>query len=312
MSAGVQTTEPPSTGAASWSRRHPAKAAALCVLAYLIIATAGGISVAAAQSPIAKIILVTIAAAGALALSLLLVLSICRVPMRPSAEVACVFAMMVVFALARPAVFAIIGKALGNAAAGRRLEELFSVLPGQQLLGNAALIVWAAFLGKLVSRIIKEGKLFLPIAVVASIADIFTVFWGPVKAVTTDAPEVAEAFSASAPAALPPELAAPPIIAAVGIGDFLFLAVFLAAAIRHSMATVKTMWAVLALMLIAPLAFYVWPEEYGMPGLPFVAAAALWANWRHLKFTREEGRALAFAGALVAAAAAGIWILLHR
>jgi len=95
-------------------------------------------------------------------------------------------------------------------------------------------------------------------------------------------------------------------------GDFLFLALFLAAALRHSMAAVKTVWAVFAVMLIAPVAFYIWPQSYGIPGLPFLAAAVIWANWRHLRFTREEIRALVFAGALVAVAALGLWTVLRR
>ncbi len=311
MVAEVETTRSDGAGPAPWSRRRPKRAAAVYLLCYLLIALAGGILVAALPSLPAKVVLVTIVAVATLALSLLLLLSICRLPMRPRTEVAWILALTLIFCLARPAVFAIIARLLGHPAAGRRLAELLTILPGQELLGNAALILWAAFLGKLVSRIVREGKLFLPVALVASLADIITVFWGPVREVTEAAPEVAQAFSASAPVAPPPEVAAP-ILAAVGIGDFLFIALFLAAALHHSMAAVKTMWAVFAVMLLAPFAFFIWPADYGLPGLPFVAAAVLWANWRHLKFTREERRALAFAGALVLAAALGLWVVLHR
>jgi len=279
------------------------------ILGYLAVAAMGGLLAENTAAPMGKVVVVTVAATAALALSLLLVLSICRVEMRPRAELGWVVAMMVVFCLTRPVIFAILGKQMGYPAAGARLAELFSVLPGQELLGNAALIAWATFLGKLVSRVLREGKLFLPVAVVAAIADIITVYHGPVRYITENAAEVAQAFSASSPVP-PPE--GVPILAAVGIGDFLFLALFLAAALRHSMATVKTMWAVFAVMLIAPAAFYIWPGSYGIPGLPFLAAAVIWANWRHLKFTSDEKRALIFAGVLVAAAAAGLWALLRR
>ncbi|MCJ7823181.1 MAG: hypothetical protein MUQ26_08940, partial [Armatimonadetes bacterium] len=274
------------------------------------IAAVGGLLAAAIPSPMGKVAVVTVAATATLALSLLLVLSICRVEMRPRTELSAVVAMMIVFCLTRPVIFAILGKQLGHPAFGARLASLFSILPGQELLGNAALIAWAAFLGKLVSRVLREGKLFLPVAVVAAIADIITVYRGPVRHITENAVEVAQAFSASSPL-LPPEGMAAPILAAVGIGDFLFLALFLAAALRHSMAAVKTMWAVFAVMLIAPAAFYIWPQSYGIPGLPFLAAAVIWANWRHLRFTPEEKRSLVFAGVLVAVAAAGLWAYLR-
>ncbi|UCC68828.1 MAG: hypothetical protein JSV79_02550 [Armatimonadota bacterium] len=310
MTPERETTQLDDARPVPWSRRRPKLAAAAYILSYLLIAVIGGSLAAVAPSLAVKVAVVVVSAAAALALSLLLLLSICRFPTRPGAEVAWIFAMMIIFCLARPVALTIVARLLGHPAAGKTLADLFTILPGQELLGNAALIIWAAFLGKLVSRVVREGKLFLPVALVASIADIVTVFWGPVKTVTEVAPEVAQTFSASAPVAAPPEVATP-ILAAVGIGDFLFLAVFLAAALRHSMPAVKTMWAAFAIMLLAPLTFLLFPAEY-VPGLPFIAAAVLWANWRHLKFTREEKRALAFAGALVAAATVGIWTLLRK
>ncbi|GAG48903.1 unnamed protein product, partial [marine sediment metagenome] len=150
--------------------------------------------------------------------------------------------------------FAIVGRWLGAQAAGERLATSLSIIPGQDLLGNLALIIWAVLLGRLVSRIIKEGKLLLPVAVVASVADIFTVFWGVVKEVGEKAPEVVEAFSAQTPVEPPPEMAAP-ILTAVGIGDFLFLALFLSVALRYSMNATGALWATFAVMLVAPLAF---------------------------------------------------------
>ncbi len=244
-------------------------------------------------------------------LSLLLVLNLCRLRIGPRADFGLMVAMMALFCLVRPSVLAFLGRWLGRPQAGQKLAELFWVLPGQELLGNVALILWAAFLGRLVSRIIREGKLLLPVAVVASLGDIVTVYWGFVAHVSEKAPEVVEAFAASAPVAPPPGVPAT-ILSAVGIGDFLFLALFLAVALRHSMEAAKALWATFVLMLLAPLVFLIWPQATGVPGLPFISAAVLWANRRHLQFTREEKRALAFVGALVAAAALGLWAALRR
>lgn len=294
-----------------WSRRRPKLAAVLYILAYLLVALIGGAAVAQMSSLIAIGVAVTAIAAIVLALSLLLVLSVCRISLSARGELVMVLVMLVLFCLVRPQVFAFLGRWLGNPAAGKQIADALSFIPGQMLLGNTVLIVWAAFLGRLVSRVIREGKLLLPVAVIASVADIFTVFWGVVAHVTETAPEVAETFSASAPVAAPPEVAAP-ILSAVGIGDFLFLALFLAVALRYSMQPEKTMWATFAVMLVAPAAFYLAPGALGMPGLPFISAAALWANWPYLRFTREEKRALAFSGVLVAAVAAALWMASHR
>jgi len=297
--------------AVPWSRRQPKQAAALYIAAYLLVALIGGQAVARMSSLLAIGVTVTVIATIVLALSLLLVLSICRIPLTARGELAAVLALLVVFCLVRPSVFAFLGRWLGSPAVGGQIADALSFIPGQTALGNTVLIMLAAFFGRLVSRVIREGKLLLPVAVVASVADIFTVFWGVVARVTETAPEVAETFSASAPVAAPPGVAVP-ILSAVGIGDFLFLAVFLAMALRYSMQPVKTMWATFAVMLVAPAAFYLAPEAPGMPGLPFISAAVLWANRRHIYFTREEKRALIFTGVLVAAVAAGLWKAFHR
>jgi hypothetical protein len=305
----------------AWSSRRPAQSALVYLACYLAIALIGGELVAWLAGhtaaplpwPFGSLtgLVVTLIGAAVLLISLLLVLAICRLSLSAGREALWIIAMTLLFALVRPAVFALLGRWTGHPAAGLRVAAALSAMPGQLLLGNAVLIVWAGFLGRLVSRLIREGKLLFPVAVVAAIADIITVFWGIVAHVSKTAPEVVQTFSAAAPIALPPGVAAP-ILSAVGIGDFLFLAVFLAIAIRYAMRPAATLWATFAVMLIAPLAYYLYPDATGMPGLPFISAAALWANWRYLRFTGEEKRALAFAGVFVLAAAIGLWAVFHR
>ncbi len=48
------------------------------------------------------------------------------------------------------------------------------------LVGNLALILWAALVGKIVAGVIREANLLLPVAVAAALMDVVTVFWGPV------------------------------------------------------------------------------------------------------------------------------------
>jgi hypothetical protein len=263
------------------------------------------------DSRLAAGIAVTAVAAVGLAASLLVILSLCRIRMRAAAELAWVLAMTAVFALLRPSVFVFVGRLLGDETAGQRVAGALSFVPSSELAGNIVLIIWATFLGRLVSRVIREGKLILPVAVVASVADIVTVFWGVVAHVSEKAPEVAETFSTAAPVEAPAGVPAP-ILSMVGIGDYLFLALFAAVVLRYSMQPVRTLWASFVLMLFAPLGFLLMPAATGLPGLPIISAAVLWANRRHLTYTPEERRALMVAGLLVGALAVAAVTLLRR
>lgn len=295
----------------AWSRRYPLGAAIVYGFSYLVTAVVGGWLVGIVPYQAALAVIVTGVGMATLALTLLMVLSLCRVRMGAGAEAGWMLASVALFCVARPGVFALAGRWLNAPAEGARLAQRLSVLPGQALLGNIALILWAVFLGRLVSRVIREGKMIMPVAVVASIADIITVYWGVVAKISQQAPEVVETFSAAAPVKPPPGVPAP-ILTSVGIGDFLFIALFLAAAVRYSMNATKTVWLVFAAMLVAMVAFVIWPQALGMPGLPFISAGVLLANWRHLRYSRDEKRALTVAGLLVAAAVLAVWMMVRR
>lgn len=301
---------PQPSAAPRWSARHPAQAAACYALVFLAVSL-GAEALGLVRLPVlvvaALAFLVWVLTLGS---SLLLALSICRLRLRPGVEVAWLVGMLALFVLARPEVLYLACRALGRPGLGRGLMEVLLVAPEQRLVGNLALILLALLLGRLVSRVVREGKLLLPVAFVASLADFLTVYWGVVAHMEQTAPEVVEAFSAHAP--LPAPGAVPvPMLASVGLGDYLFLALFLGVTVRYAMRPVAAMWASFAVMLVVPLGFLLWPGLPGMPGLPFLSAAVLGANWRYLRFTRQEKRALAFSGLLVVAVAAGI-IMLSR
>jgi len=294
-----------------WSERHAIGAAIVYAIVYVAISFTG-VELSALELPIAAAILVPLLTwVGILLFSLFLVLSISRLRLSARVELAWMTGMLGLFLLARPQILQIASKALGHEAQGKRIADLLSLFSGQQIVANAALILWAIFLGRLVSRVIREGKLLLPVAAVASIADVITVFYGAVRHMSEKAPAVVEAFSAQTPVAAPPTVPVP-ILSFVGIGDFLFLAVFITILARYAMNPVKATWAAFAAMLIAPVPFMVWPELLGMPGLPFISAAVLATNWRYLRFSREEVRALAFAATLVIAVASAAWIVLRH
>ena len=293
-----------------WSRQHLAQATAIYSLCYLVTGLIGNWVAARATSALALWLIILSVGVLTLAFALLFALSVCRIALRPGAEAAWMAGALVVFALARPAVVAILGRWVGLGELGGRIMRALPDLPGQQLVGNIALILWAIFLGRLVSHVIREGKMLLPVAVVASIADVITVFHGVVAKVTAQAPEVVQAFSATAPVAPPPGVTVP-VLTAVGIGDFLFLALFLTVTLRYSMNAVQAMWGAFAAMLVAPFAFFIWPEAPGMPGLPFISVGVLATNWKHLEYSPSERRALVIGGAVAAALAAAVWLVVR-
>lgn len=262
-------------------------------------------------SPVALWAIVGAVGVLTLGFALLLVLNLCRVPMSPRGEAMAMGCFLLAFLLARPMVVSYALRWCGQEAWATRLGELTEAWPVHPVAGNMALIVWAIFLGRLASHVVREGKLLLPVAVVASIADGITVFRGVVAKMSEHAPEVVAALSVNLPVA-PPAGVSVPVLTAVGIGDFLFLALFLAVALRYQMNAVAATWGAFAAMLVAPFAFFIWPEAPGMPGLPFISAGVLAANWRHFHYSAAERRALAIGGVVVGAAAVAVWVMGRR
>jgi len=174
------------------------------------------------------------------------------------------------------------------------------------LAGDVFLVVAAVFLGRLVSRMLREPSILLPVAVVAAAVDLWGVYWGFVSHVSKTAPEVTESLSAQVPqmADMPIEI---PMVGAMGVGDFLFLALFVAAVDRLGLGLRRTFWALLVVLAAGPTLALLIPkwlfhsELEALPGLPFIALAVLAANWRQVRPSREERVALLYAVLTVAA-----------
>jgi hypothetical protein len=270
-----------------------------CAAAYLVFAAVGGAVVAFASggpSPVLTVV-VTLVVTVSTALSLLFVLQACRIPMGAGVEAVLLLPTTVLFLLLRPEVTVALAQWLRLGKGAEKWVAAIPAFPGQDLIGNLALIFWAVLIGRLVSRVIREGKLLLPVAVAASLADIFTVFWGFVAHAAEKAPEIVEAFSAQAPALEVAKQTAAPVLTSVGIGDFLFLAIFLSVALRFAMNATGAMWAAFVSMLVAAVVLFWLPG--GIPGLPFISVGVLLVNRRYLNFTAEEKRSLWIAAGLV-------------
>lgn len=203
--------------------------------------------------------------------------------------------------------WAILGRSCGASDLGRLyLVPVASVL---FLLG-------CLFFGKIMSRIVRERAMALPVAIVAGLADIFTVFWGPTGEALAKAPELVEKLSLAIPAAgsaVGPEGAKGLFhVATMGLGDVVFLALFLSMAVRFDFKPYRTLCAMaLSAAVGIVLALSDLLNTAGMPLLPYMAAGFVLVNIREFRLSPQERRDLIIALALVAVLFAIIWAALR-
>lgn len=180
-------------------------------------------------------------------------------------------------------------------------------------LGTVLFLPACLFAGRLLSRVVRERGMTLPVCIVAALADIFTVFWGPTGQALERAPEVVQKLSLAIPAAGSAVgvhgakgLA---FVATMGLGDFIFLALFMSLAVRFGFPLWRTLGAVMVGALVGVVLALANPFGLpGMPLLPYMAAAFLAANARSFALSAQEKRdtAIALVVLVVLFAAAGL------
>jgi len=182
------------------------------------------------------------------------------------------------------------------------------VVPGR----NLALLVAALFAGMLISRIVRERNILLPVCIAAALVDVVSVGWGFTGHVVSTAPDVVTRFSVALPqisaGARGPERAA--ALATMGVGDLVFLAVFLAAANRLGLNVRRAFWCVYPLALLAMLATLTIQSLPGIPALPFIALGFLVCNFRAFDLSDDERRSMLIA-ALLLGAIVGVYFLVR-
>ena len=190
--------------------------------------------------------------------------------------------------------------ALTRLAAGSDVSKL--------LLGPAASVAFlllCLFMGRLLSRILREANILLPVCVVAALVDVLTVYWGPVGRFVEQAPEVVSSLSVAIPeigsAAGPDGAAGLSFVATMGLGDFIFLAAFFAAGARLGFNLRRTAWVVGTILAVGLTGFFVAPLLAYIPLLPLIGAGFLLANWREFHLTTAEKRDLLYAALIIAA-----------
>ncbi len=173
-------------------------------------------------------------------------------------------------------------------------------------MSSVAFILLCMFAGRLLSRLLRDRNILLPVAVVAILADIFTVAIGPTAKALENAPALVAKFSVGLPAA---GSAAGPagaeglaMLASMGIGDFVFLALFFTAAARFGFPLRRGGGIIAGLVCLALAAYFLLPPVIlGIPLLPFIAGGFLIAYGGRFRLSKPERQALVWGGLFLTA-----------
>lgn len=233
-----------------------------------------------------------------LLLTLLLIREMAKFPLRP--------------------LYDVLGLVLGLAlwwAAGEWWELYRDLRPLLGALSGVLFLVACVFFGRLLALIVRERSMLLPVAIIAGLADIFTVFFGPTGEALDKAPELVQKLSVAIPevgsATGAAGAAGVAALATAGLGDFIFLAFFFVSVHRFGLRRGPTFWIIFALTLLGMSAVLLVPGVPAMPLLPFIVLGFLLANIGAFQLTRTEKLHTVIALALVAAMLAVAAILLH-
>ncbi|MEN6305540.1 MAG: hypothetical protein ABFD96_22650 [Armatimonadia bacterium] len=193
-------------------------------------------------------------------------------------------------------------------AAGPYAEQYPSLKPLLAALAGLLFMVACVFFGRLLSLIVRERNMMLPVAIMAGLADVFTVFMGPTGEALKHAPKLVEKLSVGIPqvgsatgAAGGAGLAT---IATAGLGDFIFLAFFFAGMYRFGLRERRTFWVIFVAVLLGMGAVLLLPAVPALPLLPFIVLGFLIANAGTFKLSRQEKVAMV----VVVAAVTGLLV----
>lgn len=181
------------------------------------------------------------------------------------------------------------------------------------LLVNLAITSGCAFFGILLSRIIREPNVLLPVALVAMPIDYLGAMTpiGFTQNMVARHPEIVKNVSVTVPAVggaarhhggLAP-------LAFIGPGDALFMAFFFAVALRLHLNVRGTFWWTYGLLTATML--LVLATDINIAALIPMGLAVLFANFRYFRLKREEVFATLYAGVLILALVSGFYFYSH-
>ncbi len=188
---------------------------------------------------------------------------------------------------------------------------LFIVTP---LLRGLTITLSCAFFGILLSRIIREPNVLLPVALVAMPIDYLGAMTsiGFTQNVVTQNPQLVKALSVPVPAVggSSHHHGALHAVGFIGPGDALFMAFFFAVVLRLNLNVRGTFWWMYGL-LTATMLLVLSRWGFNIAALVPMGLAVLIANGKYFKLKREEVFATLYAAILIVALVTGFYFYAH-
>ena len=161
-------------------------------------------------------------------------------------------------------------------------------------LKDLLLMLAAGFIGCIAGLMIREPNILLPIAVFSGLVDYWTVTLGPLSHLLENRPSVISAVAVHMPTPIP----GVPFVM-IGVGDFVFLALFFSVLFRLGMNVKGSFWLGYALLTSAMYVVLVFGGA--LPALLPIGIAIIGANRRNFQLKRDEQLAMVYVGALLLA-----------
>ncbi|MHB1457609.1 MAG: hypothetical protein ACYC0V_11910 [Armatimonadota bacterium] len=160
---------------------------------------------------------------------------------------------------------------------------------------DMSLMIFAAALGCIISFIIKEPNIVVPVALFAAVVDYWGVTSGPLSVVLAKRPAILDVVSVHMPV---PIVNAPGTL--IGLGDFVFLGIFFSILYRFALNTKLSFWLGYAFLTVTM--FIVTAVDVAIPALVPIGAAIIIANYKAIELKRDEKLATLYVGIIIFAA----------
>ena len=185
------------------------------------------------------------------------------------------------------------------------LEQEIPESPWQILGLGLAQLLFAAGIGLWIGLGIDKAGHLIPLALVASLADVWSVSGGA-TAVIIKSSQI-HYFLLRFPLCSGPAVEFPFLI---GLTDFLFFAIFFQAAVRFKLGTVRNLLLLIVSFFAAVISAIFF--DTGLPVLPFMGSLFLLVNFRGLSLSREETKQLLLFLLVAGMVALGATYLINR
>lgn len=178
---------------------------------------------------------------------------------------------------------------------------VFDAVAGRMRAAASLFMIFAATaLGYLVSFILREPNILLPVGALAAGIDVWSVMIGPTMKALKSVPHVVSSVSVAMPAPGSAATGYQPI-SFIGPADFIFLAMFLGAIYRMNLEPNRTFWIAFPILSIGMAVVLTGLFPSGLPGLVLIAGSVILANYRRFKLKRDEILAVAIVALMLIA-----------